>query len=346
MKISKLLAPVLALGLLLNVSCRNEEVIPELPKGAYENGILITNEGSWSQPNASVAFLSREMVQEENIFSSNNNDAILGNVFQTIGFKNDLAYLVLNVPNKVEIVDRYTFKKAKTITDQLDNPRYIAFNGDYTYITNNDFYSMRKVNIYDRSDNFVKSINFDRYAEKIVSSDNYIYVQTDGTKYVDGVPYPTGHEVSRINPATNTVDKVITLNDDYFILDMIADSKFVYVLTSNDTASNIYKISAATGQATQIPLTPAPDAQMLAMDQGKLYYLTASNKIFGLNGTTSTELFGFTANHAYGFNIIDGLVYISDPTFSTDSKSRIYNLNGELLKTLTTGVGTNGFYKN
>ncbi len=346
MKISKLLAPVLALGLLLNVSCRNDEVTPEVPKGAYENGILIANEGGWSQPNASVSFLSRDFVQEDNIFSTNNNGAKLGNVFQAIGFKNELAYLVVNVPNTVEIVNRYTFKKVNTITAELDNPRYIAFTANHTYITNNNFSEVRKVNIYDGADNFVKSINFPRYAEKIVSCDNYVYVQTDGTKYVNGEPLPTGHEVTRINPATNTVDKVIPLKDNYFILDMIADGKFVYVLTSDNSASNIYKITAATGKVEQIPLTYAPDAQMLSIDQGKLYYLTGSKKVFSLMGTTSTELFTVTADHLYGFNVIDNYVYISDPTFSTDSKARIYNLSGQLIKTLTTGVGTNGFYKN
>ena len=38
--------------------------------------------------------------------------------------------------------------------------------------------------------------------------------------------------------------------------------------------------------------------------------------------------------------------FVADPTFSSDSKVRIYNLTGTLLKTLTTGIGTNGFYKN
>jgi hypothetical protein len=349
MKISKLLASAFALSLLFNISCRNDDPFEdELPKGDYENGIIISNEGGFTTPTASATFLSNDLsTQTDNIFGKNNNEEKLGNVFQTIGFKGDLAYLVMNIPNKVEIVNRYTFKKISAITSNLESPRYIAFTGTNTYITNNNFGDVKKVNIYDTSNNFVKSIAFDRYAEKITASNGFIYVQTDGSKYdANYNELPTGHTISRINPATNTTDKIITLDDNLIIKDMISDGQFVYVLTSDTTKSNIYKITSSTGIAQQIPLTTAPDAAKLAIDQTKLYYITTSKKIFNLTGNTSTELFTATANNLYGFNVIDGSFFIADPTFSGDSKVRIYNLTGNLVKTLTTGIGTNGFYKN
>lgn len=349
MKISKLIASAFALTLLFNVSCRNDDPVEEiLPKGAYENGILITNEGGFSTPTSSVSFLSNDLnTQEENIFGTNNNDAVLGNVFQSVGFSGDLAYLVLNVPNKVEIVNRYTFKKTATITSNLETPRYITFANNQTFITNNDFYSVRKVNIYDNSNNFVKSIDFERYAEKITSSGNYVYVQTDGSTYdMDYNELPTGHTITRINPTTNLVDKVITLDDNNIIKDMISDANYVYVLTSNDTSSNVYKITSSTGVAEKVALGNVAGGLKLAMDQNKMYLISSSKKVYNFTGTAATELFSITANNIYGFNVINGNVFVADPTFSKDSKVRIYSLNGNLLKTLTTGIGTNGFYKN
>lgn len=349
MKISKLIASAFALTLLFNISCRNEDPIEEvLPKGAYENGILITNEGGFSTPTASVSFLSNDLAkQEDNIFGTNNANATLGNVFQSVGFTGDLAYLVLNVPNKVEIVNRYTFKKTATITSNLDNPRYIAFANNQTYITNNNFFSVRKLNVYDNANNFVKSINFDRYAEKITSSANFIYIQTDGSTYDSSYnELPTGHTITRINPATNEVDKVITLDDTNIIKDMTSDANYVYVLTSNDTSSNMFRITSATGIAEKVTLVNVAGGSKLAIDQGKIYMISSGKKVYSFNGTSASELFSVTANNIYGFNVINGNIFVADPTFSSDSKVRIYNLTGTLLKTLTTGIGTNGFYKN
>ncbi|WP_027376779.1 hypothetical protein [Kaistella palustris] len=350
MKFPKILASAFALTLLFNVSCRKDDdpITPQQPKGAYENGILITNEGGFSTPTSSVSFLSSDLTtQEDNIFATNNSNATLGNVFQSVGFKDDLAYLVLNVPNKVEIVNRYTFAKTGTITSNLSTPRYIAFTDKNTYITNNDFFSVRKVNIYDNANTFVKSINFDRYAEKIAASGNYVYVQTDGSTYDTNYnELPTGHTITRINATTNEVDKVITLDDELIIKDMAAEGGFVYVLTSNNSSTNLYKIAASAGTAQKITLDNVAGGTKLALENNKLYLISAQNKVYSVTGTAANELFTATANNVYGFNVINGNIYIADPTFSSDSKVRIYNQSGTLLKTLTTGIGTNGFYKN
>ena len=348
MKISKIFTLLLAGTLLFNISCRSDDPIEPQTKGAYENGILIANEGGFSTPTSSVSFISKDLSKlENNIFASNNSNAVLGNVFQSIGFKGDNAFLVTNVPNKIEIVNRYTFKKTATITANLETPRFIAFSGNYTYVTNNDFFSVFKLNIYDNSNAFVKSINFDRFAEKIVSAEGFVYVQTDGVGYDASYnEFPTGHTITRISPSSNTVDKTITLTDDTPIRDMIADNSNVYVLSSDYSDSYIYKIDAKTGTSTQTKLAGISSAQKLAIDNGKMYFLTSGKKLYEFNGTTATAMFDVTTKNVWGFNVIDGNVYVSDPSFSKDNEVRIYNLSGNLLKTITTGIGTNGFYKN
>lgn len=350
MKLNKLFSMALGALLMFNVSCRDDEqiIVPDLPKGPYENGILITNEGGFSTPTASVTFLSNDFTkQEDDIFAKNNDNATLGNVFQSVGFKGDLAYLVLNVPNKVEIVNRYTFKKSATITEQLETPRYITFANNYTYITNNDFFSTRKLNIYDQANKFVKSIDFERYAEKVVTAGGYVYVQTDGVTYDTNYnALPTGHTITRVNPSTNTVDKTITLPDDLIIKDVISDDNYVYVLTSDYAKTNVYKIAGTTGNIEKNELSDVSGGAKLALDQDNLYLLNSANKVYQVKGTAANLLFTATASYAYGFNVINGNVYVADGNFSGDSKAYIYNTSGTLLKTVTTGIGTNGFYKN
>ena len=104
MKISKLLASAFALTLLFNISCRTEDdpIVEPEPKGAYENGILMSNEGNFGTPTATVSFISNDLnTVENNIYSTNNGNAALGDVLQTIGFQGDNAYMVLNNSNKI-----------------------------------------------------------------------------------------------------------------------------------------------------------------------------------------------------------------------------------------------------
>ena len=103
---------------------------------------------------------------------------------------------------------------------------------------------------------------------------------------------------------------------------------------------------AKLGNVEKIALTGVSGAQKLALDKGKLYFLTSENKVYNLTATTANLMFTATTSYAYGFNVIDGNVYVSDASFTGDSKARIYNSTGTLVKTLTTGIATNGFYKN
>lgn len=349
MKLNKLFTLALATFLTFNISCRNDDdPIVEVSKGAYENGILITNEGGFSKPTSSVTFLSNDFkTQENSIFQSNNNNALLGNVFQSVGFNGDNAFLVLNVPNKIEVVNRYTFKRTATITQNLETPRYISFAGNYTYVTNNDFATIHKLNIYDQNNAFVKSIAFPRYAEKVVTADTYVYVQTDGVTYdANYNELPTGHTIARINSATNQVESTLTLPDNAIIKDMKSDGVYAYVLTSDASNSYLYKILGKTGAITQTTLTGVGDAKTLALDNAKLYFLTGSKKVYEITGSSATAKFDVEGNFIYGFNVIDGNTYVSDANFTKDNTVRIYNNSGTLLKTIASGIGTNGFYKN
>lgn len=65
-----------------------------------------------------------------------------------------------------------------------------------------------------------------------------------------------------------------------------------------------------------------------------------------MNGDQANFMFDVTASSIYGFNIIDSKVFVSDPSFTQNNSVRIYNLSGTLMKTITTGIATNGFYKN
>ncbi|WP_294287906.1 hypothetical protein [uncultured Chryseobacterium sp.] len=358
MKIRKILSLAFASALLFNIACSDDEFVMETQKTDYTNGIIIANEGGFTTPTSDVSYVSNDLAALQNgIYAANNNKEILGSVLQTIGFRGDNAYLVMNTPNKIEIVNRQTFKKQATVTANLDNPRYIAYSGSQYYVTNNNFGSVKKLNVYNSSDNsFVKSINFDRYAEKVVEAGGNIVVQTDGVYYDSTPPYashPTGNTITIINTSSNSVATTVSLpNNGAIIKDLVSYNGSAYVLTSNDTASYIYKINTATGAYQTTTLTTIPQVQKLKIDSDKFYFVDYS-KVYSMSITSTTaptaalvSLTGVT--NLYGFNVIDGRLYIADAkNFTSDSKVSVYNANnGTLLTSFNTGIATNGFYKN
>lgn len=356
MNIKRILPLAFASMLLFNVSCSSDNDTEVSQAGIYENGILVANEGSFTKPNADVTFVSNNLADvANNIFAANNNNEAFGKVLQSIGFSGDRAYLVANVPNKIEVVNRYTFKKQATVVANLDSPRYIAFAGTKYFVTNNNFSSnVKKVNIYNVSDNsYVGAINFPRYAEKIVEAEGNIVVQTDGVGYdASWNPIATGHTISIINPSSNTESTVspMTLPGSGIIRDLISYKGIAYVLTSDDTNSYIYKINSSAGTYTSTVLTGIPKVQKLRADDNKFYFINDANKIYSMAiGTTAipTAPIATATGNVYGFDVIDGRIYAADADFSKDGKVNVYNAaNGSLLKNFTAGVGTNGFYKN
>lgn len=352
MNIRKILTLAFAATLLFNVSCSSDsdDVVLET---TFENGILITNEGGFTTPTAEVSFVTNDLSAVANKIYSGKNNEVLGNVLQTIGFDGNNAYLVSNVPNKIDIVNRYTFKKQATVTTNLQNPRYIAFSGNQYYVTNNNFFDVMKLNVYNKDNSFVKSISFARSAEKVVEANGNIVVQTDGVTYESTPPYselPTGYTITIVKASTNVVDKTVTLPSNGIIRDLISYNGDAYVLASDNTNSYIYKINSTTGAYTTTTLTAIPQAQKLRIDANKFYFTNSSNKIYSMtvgSTTVPTTPIVTTTGNLYGFNVIDGKIFASDASFTADSKVNVYNAtNGSLLKTFTTGIGTNGFYKN
>lgn len=351
MKFNKFLTAVFASVLLIVASCNDDDFDLDNQEVSY-SGILIANEGSFNKPDATVDFLSSDLSESKlNIYTPANNEN-LGDVLQTIGFKGANAYLVLNNNNKIVIANRFNFKKNTEVTSNIVNPRYIAFTEGQYYVTNNNFFDVRKLNIYNNADNtFIKSIPFDRYAEKVVEASGNIFVQTDGSTYDSNWnELPTGHTITIVKPTTNAVDKVVTLPDSGIIKDLVSYEGFAYALVSGATDSYIYKINSADGTFTTTTLAGIPNVQKLKAEAGNFYFLDMSKKVYSKNiaSTTGTATTLFTASGTpYGFDVIDGKIFISNASFTGESTSYVYNAStGAQIKSFKSGIGTNGFYKN
>ena len=345
MKISKLLSALFAATLLFTTSCRTDDPIDEpQPKGAYENGIFLSNEGNFGSPTATVSFISNDLSVENKIYSANNDGAALGDVLQNIGVNGDNAYLILNNSNKIEIVNRYTFKKVATVSDQVSQPRYIAFAGNNFYVTNSSG-SSKFVNVYNSATNaFVKKIDLTSSGERIVEASGKIFVQN--------ASFGSGKKITIINPTSNTVEKEVTVPNGN-IKKTISTGGNVYTIASTSTDSYIYKLSPTGAISSTITLTGIANGNNLEID-GTKFFFSSGAKVYSMDLSSTviptTPVLTLNDNSwsaLYGFSVIDGKIYISNANgFTADSTVEIYSTAGTLLKTVTAGRGTNGFYKN
>lgn len=335
-------------------SCSDSDDDNNEPRGNYDGGVIILNEGNNGTPNASVSYLSTDSQIENNVFSTVNPDKVTGDTAQNIGFAGDNAYLVLNGSNKIEVLNRYTFKSIATITAKLENPRYITFANGKGYITNwgdpgnpDDDY----VAVLDLASNTVtSSISVKEGPEKIIENDGKLYVAHKGG-------WSQGNSLTVINSATNTVITNFVVGDVPSAL--VKDNGTLYVLCDGmpyyaptETPGKIVKINLSSNAITSTINFPGiTHPGFLDIEDSKLYY-TIGNSVY--TAATSTTTLPTTAlfkvaeiSTLYGFAVEDNKIYLADAlNYQDPGDIYIYSTAGVFAKTFGVGILPNGFYFN
>jgi hypothetical protein len=348
MKLTKLLHLLFAFTLLLGiVSCSSDNTIEE-QEIFYGNGFLIANEGSYGKPEADVTFVSADLsLKQDNIFAFNNSGSKLGDVLQMIAFNGENAYLLLNNSNRIQIANRSNFKANGQITAELNSPRYMAFANNNIYVTNDKYMGDKYVSIYRVSDrSFIKKIAFTDAAERIVEAGNNIFVQN--------ASFGFGNKITYINTSTNEVQSTITLPAGN-INKIISSNQNVYAIAADAANSYIYQISSTGSITKTTTLTGIADAKNLEISNGKFYF-TSGKKVYGMDmsATTAPSSPLFTVANSvddysalYGFSVINDKIFTSDSNgFTQDSKIVVYNTSGTVIKSFTSGIGSNSVYPN
>ncbi|WP_340155137.1 DUF5074 domain-containing protein [uncultured Winogradskyella sp.] len=321
--------------------------------GDYENGIIVSNQGNFGQGNASITYTSNDLsIIENNVFSTVN-DRALGDTAQSITFNDDLAYIVLNASNAIEIVNRYTFESVATINTGLDNPRYIAFANGKGYVTNwgdggvaTDDY----VAIIDATTNTISSqtITVEEGPEKILADGNIIYVAHQGG-------YSQNNIISVINAVTDVVSTTVTVGDVPNSLRLDADGD-LWVLTGgtpswtgSETGGKLSKIDTSDYGVTSIDFAGTEHPSYLALENGTLYYyLSGSVYKMDTDDTvlpTSAELTGL---NFYGMEVKDNVLYGVDAVdYTSNGMILSYSLSSnEVTNFADTGIIPGGIYFN
>jgi len=125
-------------------ACRKDaKPIPEQDKSllppdptAVVKGFYLLNEGNMNMNKASLDYLDYTTGQyRRNIYNQTNPDVTkgLGDVGNDIGIYGSKVYVVVNVSNKVEILNAKTGKRISLIN--IDNCRYVTFHNGKAYVS-------------------------------------------------------------------------------------------------------------------------------------------------------------------------------------------------------------------
>ncbi len=319
---------------------------------AYENGILVLHEGNFFGGNASVSFITEDLSTTTNTIFNEVNDTALGDVGQSMAFNNDLAYIVVNNSQKIEVVNRYTFESVATIDGGLLNPRFMAFANGKGYVTNWGDGT-------DAEDDFVAVINLesfsveDTYAvpegpEAILANEEFVYVAHQGG-------FGQNNIVTVINANTNTIASSITVADRPNSMQFSDGALWVLSggnpsWTGNETPGQLDKIDTTTNTVeVTFSFAQTEHPGFLSVDGDDLYYLMDGN-VFNL--TISDTVLPTTAAIAgvafYDMTVNNGKLYgVDAKDFASNGTLEVYDLTTNTLDaSLEVSIIPGGIYFN
>lgn len=343
--------------LFLLSSCEDDSdccTVPET-RSEYESGLFVLNEGNFGSGNASVSFISKDWSEMQDQIFKKTNAEDLGDTAQSIELHEDLAVIVVNVSNKIEVVNRFSFESIQTITSNLDNPRFAEVFGKKLYVSNwgdgmnpdDDF-----VAVFDLTDySFITSIPVAEGPEKLLEAAGKIFVAHKGG-------FSFNDKVSVIQSGNDQVVAEIEVGD--VPNSMVLDGNRLWVLSGGKPA---YASTETPGRLSSINITTNsvedyydfPDSSMhpsnLGMENDEVF-MTIGKRLYKYSLTSKNVEEAFSMDDPavlYGFKINEGRAYVASPNadFTGDGTLYIYELStGDLLNQFSVGINPNGVYFN
>lgn len=345
---------IMAMTIGLFISCSNDDNGDDfiLPEGDYKTGILVTNEGPFNNGTGTVTFVSEDFTTTEQAIFNKVNNEDLGNIVQAMGFDQNLAYIIVNVSNKINVVDRSTFAKVGEITEGLNNPRFFAVINGKGYVSNWG-------DTADVTDDFIAVVNLESNSvegtipvalgpEKLLAHDDVLYVAHNGA-------FATNNVVSVINSLTGSVTNEITVGDIPNSM-QVDNAGNLWVLSSGnpsylgaETGGVLSKINMATGGVVNLDFETTEHPGSLNIDGGSLYYQMggAVYKMDVSSNALPSE--GYLLGKSfYNMTLNNGMLYGTDAMdYASNGSLSIYDIaTKDSLTTLTMGIIPGGVYFN
>lgn len=345
----KLKRYALILTALLSVTFFSCDDNDSTPKGEFEHGVFVVNEGNFGTGNGTVSFIASDATVTQDLFGSVNNGLALGDVVQSMTVDNDLAYIVVNNSNKMEVVDANTFVK-KTTVSGLALPRYFTTLDGKGYVTEwVSFTDPGRVSIVDLTTFAVtESITTDFGAENITAFQGKLYVSNNFTNTVSVIDPTSKKVIKTIEVASAPGDFLVDKNDKLWVICGGNfdgnDGALVQLDPSKSTdagANSILKTIELNMNVSRAAINEAED---------KIFFYNGTSaysvNITDTNGPTSPLLTEASATKFYSIGIDpeNDILYLGDSKgFTVNGVVYRYTLSGTVVDNVAAGRGPNNF---
>lgn len=347
----RVLILILSTALML-MGCHGDE---PLPKGKYEHGIFVINEGNFGAANGSVTFYSAPSGDvEQNIFRNDAGD-FAGEVVQSLTLDGDIGYMVINGDNKIEIVNHNTFKSLGTLSDELlDKPKYIQIMGRQAYVSVLGPYEEGGYSLVDSyvlvfdldTKEVVKKIETDEGTENLLLAGQYLFASNYN--------YGGSNTVAIIDIATNTLEDQLEVGSGPagLVADVNGD---IWVLCEGDFGGangTLVRINPNTLQVEKtIDLHVNPYTDLAITPDGENLVYTAEGSVFMISISAETApdeplfIAGNVVNtYALDINPENGDIWIGDAVnFASVGSVFIYDAEGVFKTSFTAGINPRQF---
>jgi len=335
---------------------------PQPNSGKYGKGVLVINEGNFSQKNGSLSFVKDNDEVITDVFFDENGVS-LGGIIQSVkgynlsnfGATADKLAIVTNNTDQIIFTDADTLKlvgvmDANGAAKQLDNPQAFAALNGKGYVTNwgdinlafgnNPAGFITEINLQTRT--FVRKIPTPNIRPQgIVAVNNKLYVTNNNSNTVS--VYNSSGDLTQTIIVASTPDRII----------VDAENKIWVICNSHPDYVNgahkgtLVKINPAT-DLTETSISDVPCASFgskIALYDGKIYSV-AKSKVYTVTLATQTisELISNDYSiYGFGVNPQNGDLYLGEGSFSQASRVRRLSNSGNLIKEYLGGLGVNGF---
>lgn len=315
----------------------------------FLSGLLILNNGSWGDNNASVSLYDPETKQlTANMFYDANGRG-LGDLGQDIMISGEDVYIAVNGSQIIFVTDK-SLKIKKEITAEVGgnklSPRYFAAGGDKVYVT---YYEGYLGEIDPSKDYAVRTTAVGPNPEGVAYAGGNLYVANSGG-YVDGY----NNTVSIVNASSFTETSTITVNTNPCAVIANASETIVYVssfgnytdLPSMLQAINVSdKTVSDTGYENVSGVTYGKNDKLYVLCggydsewnpfPGTIYAHNAATNskagVFAAGGITIPEAYSISADVATGY------VFAGSSDYKNTGDIYLFSEDGKLVDTFDTG---------
>ncbi len=330
----------LTLAAMVTLSCkRPPEPIP--PRGDYDGGFIVVNEGQFMNGNASVSFISEDLASiEDSVFYKVNNE-MLGDIAQSLFTTDEKAYFVINNSHKIVVTGRWDMAKKGIITSFIRSPRYMVKVSDrYAVVSNwGEVFDQNWQDVHDdylawvdlQNDVVTDTLHVATGPEKMIYHGGKLFVLVPGVA-------ASNNKVLVIDPAAKTQIAEITVGDKPQAVEETNGKLWVIcsgnaAWTGNETPGKLIKIDPATDsveQTVEMAIDQHPrfmvekDGYLYILIEKLLYKVDPANPVFNTSNVV-LDLDG-TVQTPYGMSVYDDKLFVTDALdYQTPGKIHVFD---------------------